>query len=200
MTHARRLAHSASFWLGMAYLALIPVFALAYDSLGHDSFYDSNSQREKGAYEDAAELRKSLTHALLNHLQHRGWRPLHSDLRVRLNPRYLDITAIEFTTKNDCSSKSAGCMRRQDRLRCSRAPFTSGSNQNSASHPQCSCVLAIRTHGWCPSPSASRRGVQMNIRSANASTHQSLWSSLQWPTPVRPRAASSPCREPPTTA
>jgi hypothetical protein len=50
MSHLKQLARSAAFWLGIAYLSLIPIFALAFDALGHDSFHDSNSVRERGAF------------------------------------------------------------------------------------------------------------------------------------------------------
>jgi hypothetical protein len=107
----KRLVHSAAFWLGVAYLALVPGFAFAYDALGHDSFYDSNAQREKGAYEDAAELRVSLSRALDAHLYDRGWRPTSSNLRVRLDPQDLDVTGIEFTTEQRLLLEVSGIYR-----------------------------------------------------------------------------------------
>jgi hypothetical protein len=84
---AVRLARSAAFWLGIFYLALIPTFAFLYASLGHNSFYDSNSKREKGAYEDAAGLRDSLTSDVRRHLRRLTWQlggHGHIPLKVKL--------------------------------------------------------------------------------------------------------------------
>jgi hypothetical protein len=94
----KRLVHSAAFWLGVTYLALIPAFAFGFDSLGHHSFHDANAEREKGAYDDAAGLRTSLSRALVSHLGDLGWRPTFSHLRVRLHPSELNVTGIELTT------------------------------------------------------------------------------------------------------
>lgn len=97
-TRAGRLARSAAFWLGIFYLALIPAFAGLYASLGHHSFHDSNSQREKGAYEDAAGLRDSLTSDIRKHLRRLTWQlGGHGHTPLRVNPSSVRASGLEYT-------------------------------------------------------------------------------------------------------
>jgi hypothetical protein len=96
---ASRLVRSAAFWLGIFYLALIPVFAFLYTSLGHNSFYDSNSKREKGAYEDAAGLRDSLTSDVRRHLRKLTWRlGGHGHIPLKINPSSVRASGLEYTS------------------------------------------------------------------------------------------------------
>jgi len=109
MRLARRLYRRALFW-AIAYLALVPAFALAYDALGYHSFYDSNAKLERGAYEDATGLRLDLSRALDAHLGDRAWRPTSNQI-VKLDPRELDVTGIELTTEQRLLLEVSGVYR-----------------------------------------------------------------------------------------
>jgi hypothetical protein len=96
---AGRLARSAAFWLGVFYLALIPTFAGLYAYLGHSSFHDSNSQREKGAYEDAAGLRDSLTSDIGKHLKGLTWQlGGHGRIPLTVSPSSVRVSGLEYTS------------------------------------------------------------------------------------------------------
>jgi hypothetical protein len=96
---AGQLVRSAAFWLGIVYLLLIPIFAALYWNLGHNNFHDSNSQREKGAYDDAASLREVLTSDIQNHIGKRTWRLRGQEhIPLALDPSSVRASGLEYTS------------------------------------------------------------------------------------------------------
>jgi hypothetical protein len=62
-------------------------------------------------FEDAAELHNSLSRALIAHLDDLAWRPTGSELKVRLDPRPLDVTGTEFTSERRLLVEVSGVYR-----------------------------------------------------------------------------------------
>ncbi len=98
MNFLRRCIRSVPFWLGVVYLALIPIFATVYFWLPHESFYDSNAQREKGVYGDAAKLRDSLSAAVRRHLD--SPKVAIEGVNVAIKPRTIAISALQYTPEH----------------------------------------------------------------------------------------------------
>lgn len=98
MRGAKRLLRLPPLWLGVGYLLLIPVFATVYWLLPHGSFYDSNAQREKGVYGDAAKLRDSLSSAIRHHLGSR--KVAIQGVNVAIAPRTVAISSLQYTTEH----------------------------------------------------------------------------------------------------
>ncbi len=98
MRGAKRLLRLSPLWLGVGYLLLIPVFATVYWLLPHGSFYDSNAQREKGVYGDAAKLRDALSSATRHHLN--GLRVAIGGVNVTIKPRTVAISSLQYTPEH----------------------------------------------------------------------------------------------------
>lgn len=98
MRGAKRLLSLPPLWLGIGYLSLIPAFATVYWLLPHGSFYDSNAQREKGVYGDAAKLRDSLSSAVRRHLD--SLKVAIGGINVAIEPSTVAISSLEYTTEH----------------------------------------------------------------------------------------------------
>jgi hypothetical protein len=77
---------------------LIPVFASAYWLLPHGSFYDSNAQREKGVYGDAAKLRDSLSSATRRHLN--SLEVAIGGVTVEIERHSVGVSSLQYTTEH----------------------------------------------------------------------------------------------------
>jgi hypothetical protein len=98
MLGTKRLLRLSPLWLGVGYILLIPVFATVYWLLPHGSFYDSNAQREKGVYGDAAKLRDSLSSSIRHHLS--SLKVAIGGVNVAIEPRTVAISSLQYTTEH----------------------------------------------------------------------------------------------------
>ena len=98
MRGAKRLLQLPPLSLGVGYLLLIPLFATVYWLLPHGSFYDSNAEREKGVYGDAAKLRGSLSSAVQRHLD--NLRVAIEGVNVAIKPRTVAISSLQYTPEH----------------------------------------------------------------------------------------------------
>lgn len=98
MRGAKRLLRLPPLRLGVGYLLLIPVFATVYWLLPHGSFYDSNAQREKGVYGDAAQLRDSLSNAIRRHLD--SLKAPIEGVNVAIEPHTVAINSLQYTPEH----------------------------------------------------------------------------------------------------